>query len=132
MPAKTEDHKLRKLVSINQACELVELSRRALYNWITDGKVEHVRTAGGSIRIFADTLYLDGGDACKGVCVSRAANKAGTSRTIMYRWIARGILDTRQRASGMTLITEASLTKAIEHRLRKKGLAPPAEEAAAG
>jgi predicted site-specific integrase-resolvase len=33
------------------------VSRRTIYNWIAAGKVEYVRTAGGSIRIFADTLW---------------------------------------------------------------------------
>ena len=47
----------RKTISIMQACELVGVSRRTIYNWIADGKVEYVRTAGGSIRIFVDTLW---------------------------------------------------------------------------
>ena len=42
-----------------KACELVGVSRRTIYNWIANGKVEYVRTAGGSIRIFADTLWRD-------------------------------------------------------------------------
>ena len=49
----------RKAVSIMKACDLVGVSRRTIYNWITSGKVEYVRTAGGSIRIFADTLWRD-------------------------------------------------------------------------
>jgi excisionase family DNA binding protein len=47
----------RKTTSIMKACELVGVSRRTIYNWIADGKVEYVRTAGGSIRIFVDTLW---------------------------------------------------------------------------
>ncbi len=50
----------RKTVSIPRACELVGVSRRTIYNWIAGGKVQYVRTAGGSIRIFADTLWRDG------------------------------------------------------------------------
>jgi len=42
-----------------KACEAVGVSRRTIYNWISAGKVEYVRTAGGSIRIFADTLWRD-------------------------------------------------------------------------
>lgn len=49
----------RKAVSIMKACELVGVSRRTIYNWITGGKVEYVRTAGGSIRIFVDSLWRD-------------------------------------------------------------------------
>ena len=47
----------REAVSISRAGELVGVSRRTIYNWITTGKVEYVRTAGGAIRIFADTLW---------------------------------------------------------------------------
>ncbi|MCX6545124.1 MAG: helix-turn-helix domain-containing protein [Acidobacteria bacterium] len=49
----------RKAISIMKACELVGVSRRTIYNWITAGKVEYVRTAGGSIRIFVDSLWRD-------------------------------------------------------------------------
>lgn len=49
----------RKTVSIPRACELVGVSRRTIYNWIAGGKIEYVRTAGGSVRIFADTLWRD-------------------------------------------------------------------------
>ena len=51
----------RQTLSIMKACETVGVSRRTIYNWIAAGKVEYVRTAGGSIRIFADTLWRDAG-----------------------------------------------------------------------
>ena len=47
----------RQTVSIMKACEMVGVSRRTIYNWIAGGKVEYVRTAGGSIRIFQDSLW---------------------------------------------------------------------------
>ncbi len=47
----------RTTVSISRACEIVGVSRRTIYNWIADGKIQYVRTAGGSVRIFADTLW---------------------------------------------------------------------------
>ena len=49
----------RKAISIMKACELVGVSRRTIYNWIAGGKVDYVRTAGGSIRIFVDSLWRD-------------------------------------------------------------------------
>ena len=49
----------RQTLSIMKACEAVGVSRRTIYNWISAGKVEYIRTAGGSIRIFADTLWRD-------------------------------------------------------------------------
>lgn len=50
----------RQTLSIMKACEAVGVCRRTMYNWIGAGKVEYIRTAGGSIRIFADTLWRDG------------------------------------------------------------------------
>ena len=49
----------RKTTSITKACELVGVSRRTIYNWLSSGKIEYVRTAGGSVRIFVDTLWRD-------------------------------------------------------------------------
>lgn len=47
----------RPTLSIMKACEVVGVSRRTIYNWMAGGKVEYVRTAGGSVRIFADSLW---------------------------------------------------------------------------
>lgn len=49
----------RQTVSIMKACEMVNVSRRTIYNWIAANKVEYLRTAGGSIRIFVDTLWRE-------------------------------------------------------------------------
>jgi excisionase family DNA binding protein len=62
----------RQTLSIMKACEAVGVSRRTIYNWISAGKVEYVRTAGGSIRIFADTLWRDARPA--GAAVTHAAS----------------------------------------------------------
>jgi DNA binding domain, excisionase family len=53
----------RKTISIMKACELVGVSRRTIYNWLSSGKIEYVRTAGGSVRIFVDTLWRDANNA---------------------------------------------------------------------
>lgn len=47
----------RELLSIQQAMTRVGVSRRTIYNWLDAGKLEYVRTAGGMVRIFADTLF---------------------------------------------------------------------------
>jgi excisionase family DNA binding protein len=47
----------RQTVPIMKACDLAGVSRRTIYNWISSGKVEYIRTAGGSIRIYLDTLF---------------------------------------------------------------------------
>lgn len=49
----------RQTVSILKACELAGVSRRTIYNWIARDRVEYLRTAGGSIRIFVDTLFRE-------------------------------------------------------------------------
>jgi excisionase family DNA binding protein len=54
---EAENSMERQTVSIMKACEMVGVSRRTIYNWIAAGKVEYVRTAGGSIRIFQDSLW---------------------------------------------------------------------------
>ena len=77
----------RQTLSIMKACEVVGVSRRTIYNWISAGKVEYVRTAGGSIRIFADSLWRPSTDAPAGLGKAEgreaAAPRAGdeTSRT---------------------------------------------------
>jgi excisionase family DNA binding protein len=55
----------RKTLSIMKACEQVGVSRRTIYNWLANGKIEYVRTAGGSVRIFADSLWRDPNDASR-------------------------------------------------------------------
>ena len=55
----------RKTISIMKACELVGVSRRTIYNWLASGKIEYVRTAGGSVRIFVDTLWRDPNDSSR-------------------------------------------------------------------
>ena len=66
----------RQTLSIMKACEVVGVSRRTIYNWIAAGKVEYVRTAGGSIRIFADTLWRDAGTTARSL-PANVANIAG-------------------------------------------------------
>jgi excisionase family DNA binding protein len=46
-----------KTVTIPQACDLVQVSRRTIYNWLNAGKLLYVRTAGGSVRIYTHTLF---------------------------------------------------------------------------
>ena len=55
----------RKTISIMKACEMVGVSRRTIYNWLASGKIEYVRTAGGSVRIFVDTLWRDPNDTTR-------------------------------------------------------------------
>lgn len=63
----------RKTISIMKACELVGVSRRTIYNWLSSGKIEYVRTAGGSVRIFVDTLWRDPNNAANRPAAPAAA-----------------------------------------------------------
>ena len=54
---RNSDDSDRKLVNSVQACRIVGIARSTLYLWIRLGKVEVTRTAGGQLRIFADTLF---------------------------------------------------------------------------
>ena len=49
----------RTTISIVKAAALCGVSRRTIYNWLEQGKVEYVRTAGGSVRIYLDTLFIE-------------------------------------------------------------------------
>jgi excisionase family DNA binding protein len=42
------------------ACELAGVTRRTIYNWLAANKLEYVRTPGGSVRIYTDTLFRAG------------------------------------------------------------------------
>ena len=55
----------RKTISIMKACELVGVSRRTIYNWLSSGKIEYVRTAGGWKIEIPNSVILD--DAKDGV-----------------------------------------------------------------
>ena len=68
----------RQTLSIMKACEVVGVSRRTIYNWISAGKVEYVRTAGGSIRIFADTLWRDAAAPQRPVAATAEDAASGT------------------------------------------------------
>jgi excisionase family DNA binding protein len=70
----------RKTVSIPRACELVGVSRRTIYNWLAGGKVQYVRTAGGSVRIFEDTLWRDPAAPARGEQASTWAQQPRLSR----------------------------------------------------
>lgn len=50
----------RSVVSINQASTIAGVSRRTIYKWIQAQRLEYIRTAGGAIRIFEDTLWRPG------------------------------------------------------------------------
>lgn len=51
----------RQMVTIAGAAELAQVSIRTIFNWLNRGRVEYVRTVGGSVRIYADSLFRSAG-----------------------------------------------------------------------
>lgn len=81
MTVKPTDALTRETVSIIAAAKLTGVSRRTIYNWLADEKVQAVRTAGGIIRIFVDTLFVPLGPLPKKTRTTRELNlKLGERR----------------------------------------------------
>lgn len=47
----------RELLTVKAACQRAQVCHRTMRNWVKSGKVESCKTAGGGIRIVADTLW---------------------------------------------------------------------------
>lgn len=47
----------RPTLKINEAADAAGVTRRTIYNWLQAGKLEYVRTAGGSVRILSSSLF---------------------------------------------------------------------------
>ena len=51
------EQKFGRSVSIDQAAALLNVSRRTIYNRIRDGRLQTIRTLGGSQRVLVESLY---------------------------------------------------------------------------
>jgi excisionase family DNA binding protein len=51
----------QRLVTIQEAMQMARVGRRTIYNWLKAGKLETVRTAGGSLRIVVSSLWRPSG-----------------------------------------------------------------------
>ncbi len=49
--------RLGRSVSLNQAAHLLNVSRRTVYNRIREGRLQTIRTLGGSQRVLVESLY---------------------------------------------------------------------------
>jgi len=54
-----QDTRLGRSVSIDQAAELLGLSRRTIYYRISQGRLQTMRTLGGSQRVLVESLEQD-------------------------------------------------------------------------
>ena len=52
----TVEPRLGRSVSIDQAATLLNVSRRTVYNRIRDGRLQTIRTIGGSQRVLVESL----------------------------------------------------------------------------
>ena len=51
------EQKFGRSVSIDQAASLMNVSRRTIYNRIRDGRLQTIRTIGGSQRVLVESLF---------------------------------------------------------------------------
>ena len=49
--------RLGRSVSIDQAASMLNVSRRTIYNRIRDGRLQTIRTLGGSQRVLVESLH---------------------------------------------------------------------------
>jgi len=56
MTSPTQRH-FRRSVSLDHAAELLGVSRRTIYNRIREGRLQTVRTLGGSQRVLIDSVH---------------------------------------------------------------------------
>lgn len=54
--SRPTEPRLGRSVSIDQAAQLLHVSRRTIYNRIRDGRLLTIRTIGGSQRVLVDSL----------------------------------------------------------------------------
>lgn len=70
----TIEPRIGRSVSLDHAAELLGVSRRTIYNRIRDGRLQTIRTVGGSQRVLLDSVhakYLRPHDAFRGSLESR-------------------------------------------------------------
>lgn len=53
--------RIGRSVSLDQACQILQVSRRTVYNWIRDGRLQTIRTLGGSQRVLLESVRRLGG-----------------------------------------------------------------------
>lgn len=109
----------RKVLSIKKARKLVQVSRRTIYTWLALGKLEYIRTAGGSIRIFVDTLWKEDSPVYRvkskfsfkreRVSAAEASELVDVTERTIYIWVASGKVDYVRTENGSTEIFTDSL-----------------------
>jgi len=58
MPDATIEPRIGRSVSLDHAAQILGVSRRTIYNRIRDGRLQTIRTLGGSQRVLLDSVQL--------------------------------------------------------------------------
>lgn len=56
VPCVAFEPRIGRSVSLEQACLMLQVSRRTVYNWIREGRLQTIRTLGGSQRVLLESL----------------------------------------------------------------------------
>jgi excisionase family DNA binding protein len=54
--------RIGRSVSLDQACQILQVSRRTVYNWIREGRLQTIRTLGGSQRVLVESVRQAAGN----------------------------------------------------------------------
>jgi excisionase family DNA binding protein len=57
-PEGVSEPRIGRSVSLDHAAELLGVSRRTIYNRIRDGRLQTIRTKGGSQRVLLDSVQV--------------------------------------------------------------------------
>jgi len=55
-PERSSEPRIGRSVSLDHAAELLGVSRRTIYNRIREGRLQTIRTLGGSQRVLLDSI----------------------------------------------------------------------------
>jgi excisionase family DNA binding protein len=87
---------LGRSVSIEQAARALDVSRRTIYNRIREGRLQTIRTLGGSQRVLIESLHVEG---LALAARPMAAGQSPASRS------GRRTNTNRPQATGMTAVS---------------------------
>ena len=66
-PEIVSEPRIGRSVSLDHAAQMLGVSRRTIYNRIREGRLQTIRTLGGSQRVLLDSVQGSNGDAMSAV-----------------------------------------------------------------
>ena len=58
IPGAVSEPRIGRSVSLDHAAQMLGVSRRTIYNRIRDGRLQTIRTPGGSQRVLLDSVHV--------------------------------------------------------------------------